>query len=271
VGLEQLNFEGENKIETAMAILEAWQPTNDRYQLCFSGGKDSVCIESLAKRAGVKFTLVYNRTGIDPPELVQFINDYYPQRKLETPKMSVWEGVQHHGLPTRTVRWCCELLKEYSGKDKMLITGMRAAESVRRAKRCIVEPNRKGGKSYINPIFTWKNDEVWAYIRQNNIPYCKLYDEGFERLGCIMCPMTTHSHTLTEWQRWPKFAEAWFRAGARYWERMYPTWQAKGSHFAEMFPTPDDYCWWWVTRGQVSIPEIKYKAERMGLKLRLDA
>ncbi len=130
MGLEQLNFEGQNKEQFSIALIQAWSPAPAKYQMCFSGGKDSQVGEHLTRRADVPFDLVYNRTGIDPPELVQFMREYYPQRQISTPKMSVWQGVERHGLPTRRVRWCCELLKEYSGKGRMLITGMRAAERV---------------------------------------------------------------------------------------------------------------------------------------------
>jgi len=267
MGLTQLNFQNKNKIEEAIAVIQTWEPSGSKYQVCFSGGKDSQTAEDLTMCAEVPHDLVYNQTGIEHPELIYFMRDYYPQIQVTKPKMTIWEGVFVHGLPTRKVRWCCELLKEYSGKDRVLITGLRAAESVARKRRCLIETGRKNGKVFINPIFNWSTAEVWEYIHQRKMPYCSLYDKGFDRLGCILCPMTTHEKTLDEWELQPKMAQAWFRAGRKYWEKMYPRWKAKGSRFFEMFPTPNDYIWWWLTRGQVSINEMKYKAEKRGLAL----
>lgn len=45
-------------------------------------------------------------------------------------------------------------------------------------------------KTVINPIIDWTDDEVWEFIKEFNVPYCKLYDQGHKRLGCIACPMS---------------------------------------------------------------------------------
>ena len=33
------------------------------------------------------------------------------------------------------------------------------------------------------------DEDVWEFIHAYNIPYCKLYDTGCTRLGCVGCPM----------------------------------------------------------------------------------
>ena len=44
------------------------------------------------------------------------------------------------------------------------------------------------------------------------IPYCELYDQGFERIGCIGCPMGSKNHRLMEFERYQKYKEAYIRA-----------------------------------------------------------
>lgn len=122
--------------------------------MAFSGGKDSQCIYHLAQLADVKFDAHYNVTTVDPPELVQFIKEHYPD---------AWEGREHSQYsdgttitmwnlipkkrmpPTRLVRYCCEKLKEANGKDRVVITGVRWAESYnRKTKQGLVTlPNAK--------------------------------------------------------------------------------------------------------------------------------
>lgn len=68
------------------------------------------------------------------------------------------------------------------------------------------------GKHILNPIIDWTTEEVWEFIHEYNIPYCKLYDEGYKRLGCIGCPMGSIKHREAEFERYPKFKQAYIRA-----------------------------------------------------------
>lgn len=78
--------------------------------------------------------------------------------------------------------------------------------------RKMVEQCYKLSKTVINPIIDWDDGDVWEFIHEYEIPYCKLYDEGFKRLGCIGCPMTTKEKRQKEFDRWPKFKEMYIKA-----------------------------------------------------------
>ena len=69
-----------DKVGIAVARLREFEPP-EGYYLAFSGGKDSVVIYDLAVKAGVKFDAHYSVTGVDPPELVRFIKQQYPDVK----------------------------------------------------------------------------------------------------------------------------------------------------------------------------------------------
>ena len=71
----------------------------------------------------------------------------------------------------------------------------------------------------ICPIYEWASDELWAFIREQKIPYCSLYDEGFKRLGCIGCPMAGKRGKLREFKRWPQYEKKWKRAFRQLWDR----------------------------------------------------
>ena len=65
----------------------------------------------------------------------------------------------------------------------------------------------------ISPIFDWTEKDVWYFL--DNIikaPHCKLYDEGYTRLGCILCPMSQHKQKLKEMQRFPHVKRNWIEA-----------------------------------------------------------
>lgn len=78
--------------------------------------------------------------------------------------------------------------------------------------RKMVEQCYKQSKTVVNPIIDWTDGEVWEFIKEYNIPYCKLYDEGYKRLGCIGCPMGSVEHRMQEFERYPKYKQAYIRA-----------------------------------------------------------
>ena len=83
------------KLDIAIQRLKSFEPP-EGYFLAFSGGKDSQCIYHLAKMAGVKFEAHYRVTSVDPPELIYFIREHYPDVIFDVPhdedgkRISMW-------------------------------------------------------------------------------------------------------------------------------------------------------------------------------------
>ncbi len=243
--MQQLSFDGRTRLQVmvdlAIKRLQHYAQFDERgYYLAFSGGKDSQCIYHLAKEAGVKFDAHYNQTGIDPPELVYNMRKHYPDVIVEPYEKSMWQLIRENGMPPiRTARYCCVHLKERGGEGRTVVTGVRAAESTMRKKnwgivnRCSPKKSERAfafdpeqgerlmkmcpakGKIMVAPIFDWTDEDVWAYIRDRNLPYCSLYDEGFERLGCIGCPLARKSGREKEFARWPKIKQAYLKTFGR--------------------------------------------------------
>ena len=72
---------------------------------------------------------------------------------------------------------------------------------------------RDSRKRYLHPVIEWSDADIWQYIRENKLPYCRLYDEGFKRIGCVGCPMA--HNRAEEFRRWPAFEKAYRRAFAK--------------------------------------------------------
>lgn len=122
------------KEKRAIEYLKAFEPKSEPYYLCYSGGKDSDCILTLAKLAGVNFDAVHNLTTADAPETVYYIKQQQDIR-IDYPHTSMWELIVKKKMPpTRLVRYCCEVLKERGGKGRIKVTGVRWAESYNRNK-----------------------------------------------------------------------------------------------------------------------------------------
>jgi len=199
----------------AINLLRENEPS-EGYHLAFSGGKDSVVIKHLADKAGVKYQAFYNVTTIDPPDLIYFIIKYHKDVKFIRPKMPFLKRMVEQGIPPfRQKPWCCREYKEYYTPEGLMIRGIRKEESPKRADRKELEKNTRStnGSYYIHPILEWASDEVWEYIKKNNIPYCKLYDEGWKRIGCLFCPNATRWRKLHR-EKYPKYEQA-FRLAFR--------------------------------------------------------
>lgn len=197
----------------SIARLQTFEPP-EGYILAYSGGKDSDVLLSLAKAAGVRFEAHYHATTIDPPEVVRHVLTH-PEVTLDRPAKSFIRLMATNGLPTVGGRWCCKLLKERAFPGRVVLTGMRAAESPRRAKRSMVEAARQGhGQRFVHPLFDWSDADVWGYLRARGVVVCDLYGQGHKRIGCVCCPMGSTQER--DAKRWPHIVEAIHRAWLRY-------------------------------------------------------
>ena len=116
----------------AIERLKAFEP-DDGYYLAYSGGKDSDCIKVLAHLADVKFEAIHNLTTVDAPETVWYVKSQ-SDVKIDYPELSMWQLIVKKGLPpTRIMRYCCSELKERGGQGKLVVTGVRWAESIKRS------------------------------------------------------------------------------------------------------------------------------------------
>jgi len=141
LGQIEINADGRirDKVQAAIDRLQMFCP-EEGYYVAFSGGKDSQCVYHLCKMAGVKFDAHYNVTSVDPPELIRFIRKNYPDVEWEFPRdkdgrvVTMWNLIPRKQMPpTRLARYCCEWFKESSGRHRVTVTGVRWAESARRA------------------------------------------------------------------------------------------------------------------------------------------
>ena len=121
-----------DKVQEAIELLRKHEPP-EGYYLCFSGGKDSVVIYELAKRSGVKSDAHHNITTVEPPELVKFIHDFYPDVIQDHPPLSMYQLIVINKIPpTRLIRYCCRELKERGGRGrfKLLVSARKNHRAV---------------------------------------------------------------------------------------------------------------------------------------------
>lgn len=251
----------EEKIEKAIDLIRCFEQqalnlSDEGYYVCFSGGKDSIVLAKLFEMSGVKYTLNYNNVTIDPPELVRFIKKEYQQAIWHNPKEGNLPMYMKHksiGPPTRLSRWCCEIYKEQGGAGYSKAIGVRAAESARRKGLWkTVNQHNKDKTPILCPILYWTDENIWEFIRINNMPYCTLYDEGFKRLGCVGCPIGGKKR-IEEFKRWPKYEAMWKRGFQAFWDKYHGTKRKDGKdrEWLNKFESVDQLWSWWLEEKNV--------------------
>lgn len=141
-----------DKEQLAIARLQdAARLSEHRYKkplmVTYSGGKDSQVLVALAERAGINFEVVNSHTTADAPETVYFIREQFKAMeergikcsivmpRYKDKPVSMWTLIPQKLMPpTRLVRYCCAVLKENTGRDRFIATGVRWAESTNRKK-----------------------------------------------------------------------------------------------------------------------------------------
>lgn len=260
-----------------------------------SGGKDSSACVELALRAGIPFEIQHHHTTADAPETVQFVRQEfarlesmgvkctinYPMYKGK--RTSMWSLIPQKMMPPmRIARYCCAVLKEQNGKGRFITTGVRWAESARRKhsrgifeaytrdkdNRLVLkneeqEPNsifescKVSAQRIVNPIIDWSDAQVREFLQDAKVPVNPLYKFGFNRVGCIGCPMAGKKR-WTEFRRWPAYEKLYIQAFDRMLDERRVRGKLDGTWM--MGGTGQDVFRWWmeedVLPGQISIEEL---------------
>jgi phosphoadenosine phosphosulfate reductase len=87
---------------------------------------------------------------------------------------------------------CCRIrkvepLKRALADKAAWITGQRRAQSTTRADLAVRENDAAHGMLKFNPLADWSEEDVWHYIRSNEVPYNPLHDKGYPSIGCEPC------------------------------------------------------------------------------------
>ena len=69
------------------------------------------------------------------------------------------------------------------------ISGVRRDQSADRATTEELDWDERHGLWKANPLATWTERDVWAYIGAYDLPYNPLHDQGYASIGCTHCTL----------------------------------------------------------------------------------
>jgi phosphoadenosine phosphosulfate reductase len=191
----------------------------------YSGGKDSLATLLLVKKAIPAFDVMYIDTGLEFPETaanVQDVADKYGLQINIVKAEPFWDAAPRFGPPSVEARWCCKVCKlgpitnfiENSYPNGVLtFIGQRRYESEVRAKSQRVWQNPwVGNQTGASPIQNWTALHIWLFLLREKAPYNVLYERGFDRIGCWLCPsasLADYEYVKEQhpemWRHWESF------------------------------------------------------------------
>ncbi len=263
--------------------------------VCYSGGKDSDALIQLCLDAGIDFECSHNLTTVDAPQTVYHVRETFAELENKGVKCSINHG-EYKGErmtmwrlipiklmpPTRLVRYCCSVLKEGGGADRIKALGVRKSESTARKSRdafeiiadkkanaarwdletahevyteahelpeiydCnLIAAMKRNGSTAVNPLINWSDRDVIDYLHDAKRKLNPLYNMGFSRVGCVMCPMGGARTMQKEAGLFPKYKRAYLHAFARMLE------ERKRRGLISQWKDANEVMHWWIDDGVI--------------------
>lgn len=135
----------------------------------FSGGKDSQALYHMMQLCDVPMHAYFSPTSIDPAENIRFIRKNYPEVEFTKIDKSIFDVFREMKvLPSMKIRWCCAYFKEKGGEGKVVCTGVRKAESVKRSKRNEIEVSGRKFSGHMDEFEQWQEKRIRKKVKNLN-------------------------------------------------------------------------------------------------------
>ena len=163
--------------------------------------EDMVITDAISKAgANIKlFTLATGRLHQETVDMVKITEDRYGIliEKVYPQEDDVQAFIDQYGMNgfydgEEPKKACCGARKikplnaALLGADAWL-TGQRREQSTTRTELNLEELDDARGIAKFNPLFDWTEADIWAYIKQENVPIHPLHLKGYPSIGCEPC------------------------------------------------------------------------------------
>lgn len=191
----------EAKVASALALLREAQTLAPATFSSSFGAEDMVLLDLIrSHQLDISiFTLDTGRLPAETYALMQQVEErygycfttYFPHAQA-VQTLVAKNGINGFYDSVENRKECCavrklEPLKRALAGQKAWVTGLRAEQSVTRHGLIASEDDAQYGVRKFNPLHDWSEQDVWAYLRHNAVPYNALHDQFYPSIGCAPC------------------------------------------------------------------------------------
>lgn len=168
---------------------------------CSFGAEDVVLLDILDKH-DIAIRVISLDTGRLPQETYDVMGNWRKKSSLnfniyvpdtnDVEAMVKQDGINLFYDSVGKRKRCCEVrkilpLKRALAGKKAWVTGLRGEQADSRADMQAVEDDKAFGIKKFNPLIMWTEQDVWDYIKSNDVPYNALHDQFYPSIGCAPC------------------------------------------------------------------------------------
>ncbi|SDL94464.1 phosphoadenylyl-sulfate reductase [Sediminibacillus halophilus] len=197
----------------------AYRTYEDRIAYACSFGAEGMVLIDLISKIKPEAKVIFLDTGLHFPEtysLIEKVKKKYPMLELIMAKPAKTLNQQAaelgENLWERNPNLCCHIRKIEPLQQQLQdvdawISGLRREQSTSRSNVNYVNKDEKFGKIKICPLIHWTWEDVWNYIKLNQLPYNELHDHDYPSIGCAKCTVPVQSDNDFRAGRWTNFSK----------------------------------------------------------------
>ena len=214
--INAINTDDETK--GAYQILNwAYKTYGDDIVYSCSFGAESMVLIDLISQIKPDAQIVFLDTDLhfqETYDLIDRVRDKYPQLriKMKKPELTLEEQAEKYNpaLWKNNPNQCCYIrkikpLEEVLSGAVAWVSGLRRAQSPTRANTDFINKDERFKSVKVCPLIYWTEDEVWDYIKSNDLPYNELHDQHYPSIGCIPCTAPVFDSNDSRAGRWSNF------------------------------------------------------------------
>ncbi len=186
---------------------------------CSFGGPSGMVALDVVMSVDRATAVYYLDTGHLFPQtyaLVQRVSERYriePVRVASALSLGDQHRLYGGALWERDPDACCTIRKvtpqrAFLKNYRAWISGIRRDQTQERAATAVVQWDARFGLAKVSPLAHWSERAVWDYIRERELPYNELNDEGYPSLGCVQCTRPVAPGEDIRAGRWSTFDKA---------------------------------------------------------------